>query len=302
MSREDNELVEEALRGRSYGKERIRCACPFCEAEGHHDSKTSLVVVAATGKWWCYRCESYGRLDEPPNPLLVEQDTKTAERVEMEPPEGFIELDEDVANDLPPFAAAWNYLRSRKISKEAILALHMGACAEGICSKCDGTREIDGERCTFCGWGKRVIVPHLDDGAWLGWVGRILTKKPKKGQLVYRYPKGMKRTLYNAKVLEIETDEPALAFEGALDVAHFYDRAFAFFGSPTPAHIQEIKERAKRPVCIVLDGDAWEVGWALGLRLKFDGLRAGSVRLPPKKDPDEVARDWLLSEARRATR
>ena len=59
----------------------------------------------------------------------------------------------------------------------------------------------------------------------------------------------------------------------------------------------EAMKQAKRPIAIVPDGDAWQDGWILAARLRFLGLRAGYVRLPPKMDPDEVDRDWLLAES-----
>ena len=45
-------------------------------------------------------------------------------------------------------------------------------------------------------------------------------------------------------------------------------------------------------------GDAWEEGWALAMRLRLHGMRAGSVRLPPRKDPDQVDPAWLRAAAR----
>ena len=54
---------------------------------------------------------------------------------------------------------------------------------------------------------------------------------------------------------------------------------------------------AKRPVVFVLDGDAWEESWAWGMKLRFLGARSGSVRLPPRMDPDEMDRSWLDAEA-----
>ena len=62
----------------------------------------------------------------------------------------------------------------------------------------------------------------------------------------------------------------------------------ACLGKPNEAHLALLQE-ARRPVVVVLDGDAWEEGEALSLRLRFEGLRAGFVRLPPKTDPDEVS-------------
>lgn len=285
MGRAENELVEEALRGRRFGSDRIRAECPFCASEGHIDRKTSLVVIAATGRWFCYRCGEWGYLEEPPAPALGdEKPAEEQERVTFEPPEHFVELGQGLGARSIVYEDARDYLyKVRKISKYAVRTLRIGACDDGS-------------------WRGRVVVPHLDGDVWLGWVGRVWSKKVRSGILAYRYPKGMIRSLYNVRVLDTKTDEPALGLEGALDVAHFPDDAFGFFGGHTAAHIDEIKKRSKRPIAIVLDGDAWEKGEMLGLRLRFDGWRAGSVKLPPKTDPDEVPRDWLLEEARRCVR
>ena len=61
----------------------------------------------------------------------------------------------------------------------------------------------------------------------------------------------------------------------------------------------EALKLAKRPVAIMLDGDAWEESWILAARLRFEGCRAGFVKLPPRTDPDEVPLDWARNEARR---
>ncbi len=286
MGQAENELVEEALQGRRFGRDRIRAECPFCASEGHQDKKTSLVVIAKTGRWFCYRCEEWGYLKEPPDPDLEhEGEEEEQERVIFEPPEGFTELGRGYGKTSIVFEDARDYLRDvRGITKYAIKKLRIGACDDGS-------------------WRGRVIAPHLDGDIWLGWVGRIWSKKVKSSILPYRYPKGMIRSLYNVRVLDTVTDEPALGVEGAFDAAHFPDDAFAFFGGHTPAHVEEIESRTKRPIAIVLDGDAWEKGQMLGLRLRFDGLRAGSVKLPPKVDPDEPGlREWILEEARRCVR
>ena len=285
VGRAEDDAVELAISGARLSNGAYRAACCFCLAEGHQDHKTSLVVRADSGRWFCFRCGERGRirsLGSLEAPLTRPKPSDDPLPV-FEPPPFYARLWRSTGRSAEAYRPARQYLEGRGITAEAIEALRMGACAEGP-------------------WGGRVIIPHIDadDGrTWRGWVGRVWVKKPREGVLPYRYPPGMRRTIFNAKVLHEETDEPALGFEGALDVAHYHDRAFAFFGSPTESHIQEIERRTKRPVAIVLDGDVPEKNEMLGLRLRFDGYRAGFVKLAPRQDPDEVPRDWLLEEARR---
>ncbi len=273
----DRDRVEDAITGArltSTGYYQVQCV--FCLDEGHDDKKTSLHVNAATGWYKCWRCEARGRISpqDAPGRVLPPPTQGRPDKTLFEAPEGFQELETPIGRSSLTFEPAWAYLIGRGIHQRAIQALRLGACEGGF-------------------WGGRIIAPHFDvDGkTWLGWVGRVWVKRPREGVLPYRYPVGMQRTLYNARVLEIETDEPALGFEGALDVAHYHDRAFGFFGSPTPAHLKEIKERAKRPVAIVLDGDAHDKGAMVALHLRLDGIEAGSVRLGPRIDPDQVDRN-----------
>lgn len=294
---EDHERVEAAIAGaRKTSTGWYHVACFYCEDAGHRDKKHSLHVNAATGRYKCWRCGEWGRIEvldgvgAPPAPAVDDPLPVFA------PPDRFAALygEDDLGFALEP---ARHYLRRRGVPEQAVRDLRMGAVPLGGrgCSCCP-----DRPRCR---WAGRVVVPHLDadDGrTWRGWVARVWVKRPPPGVLPYLYPPGMKRTLYNARVLAEQSDEPALAVEGALDAAHFHDRAFAFFGSPTEAHVEEVLRRARRPVCVVLDGDAWAKGEMLALRLRFDGLRAGHVRLPPTLDPDDVDRGWLLEEARRS--
>lgn len=285
MGRAEAELVEETMIGARFAGGWAKIKCPFCIAEGH-DSKKNNLHISTRGYYQCWRCGETGwvKLDGLPS-AATEAPKPELEHPTFDPPDGFEYLDGDESSTLAP---ARRYLASRGITDEAIQALRIGACG----ASADWM------------WKGRVVVPHLsEDGrAWFGWVGRIWIAKPRKNVMPYLYPAGMRRTLFNAHVLAEKTDEPCLGFEGALDVAHYPERAFAFFGSPTEDHIREIERKANRPVVIVLDGDMPDKCDALGMRLRFDGLRAGAVVLPPLMDPDEVPRDWLLEEARRAIR
>ena len=79
----------------------------------------------------------------------------------------------------------------------------------------------------------------------------------------------------------------------------YWPHAVAFLGKPSHEQVDMLMD-CDRSIVIVLDGDAWREGWALAERLKLAGKRAAMVRLPPKTDPNDVDRRWLVTEARKA--
>ena len=105
--------------------------------------------------------------------------------------------------------------------------------------------------------------------------------------------------MFNEAALAEVTDEPALVVEGPFDALAYWPQAVAVLGKPTEPQMLTLL-RAVRPVVVVLDGDAWQEAEMLAWRLRFEGQRAGWVRLPPMVDPDEVDPAWLREEARRA--
>ncbi len=287
MSRDDNDRVEAALRERRYGTGWWRTTCPFCADEGHKDKKASLSVNSATGDWKCFRCGERGRLDEPPDPN-AEVDTTPSEIPLFDPPEGFSPIGYGAGAYAESFRDARRYMKKRGISKETIRAQGIGACADG--------------------WlAGRIVVPvqlgRFDQ--WVGWVARLWCNPHPDAEglaaLKYLYPKGMARGtfLYNHDaMLSDETDAPYMTVEGAFDAFQYLPDAGAFFGKPSHAHVRALLE-ATRPIAVVLDGDAWLEGQMLAMRLRFEGKRAGFVRLPPKTDPNTVDVAWLKEEARR---
>jgi len=101
---------------------------------------------------------------------------------------------------------------------------------------------------------------------------------------------------YNAHQLMRPCRRPVLVVEGLFDaVAHLPD-AVAVMGTPAEGHLEALAF-APRPVVLVLDGDAWERGWANSEYLRFMGQWSASVRLPPRKDPDDFTRAQLMRAA-----
>ncbi len=68
-------------------------------------------------------------------------------------------------------------------------------------------------------------------------------------------------------------------------------------GKPTDAQLLAL-QLAPRPVAFMLDGDSWREAESLAMLLRFKGQHAGSVRLPPGLDPDEVDREEYRQKAR----
>jgi len=55
--------------------------------------------------------------------------------------------------------------------------------------------------------------------------------------------------------------------------------------------------QALRPVCMVLDGDAWRESKATALKLLVRGHKVGFVKLPPGRDPNDLEPQRLFDAA-----
>jgi hypothetical protein len=258
-----------------------RGPCGFCEAqEGRARQDPTFSFNPTTGAWHCFRCHTGGSLDPSDEWADLAAATPEDSTEARTPPEGFLPL------GFGDGATAWctkkarAYLAKRGVAPAAIKALGIG--------------------CTLTGkYADRIVLPVLDpEDRWVGWVARDYTgKHPKK----YLNARGSWRgdILYNQRAIYVETDEPVLVVEGGFDACPFgADGAAALLGKPTESQINLIVMGARRPVCVVLDGDAWQEGEALALRFRMEGLRAGSVRLGPKIDPDQISVESLMNRAR----
>lgn len=257
-----------------------RAPCPWCEKPD-----PTLSYNPETGYWHCFRCRERGKLDVPE--FLIGQgptpEERAAELAEAQrPPEGFSLLAGDTSWTFGP---ARDYLHKRGVPEFAWAEAQVGACADGR-------------------YARRIVVPNIQpDGSWLGYTTRAYdAATPKK--LAYRYPGGSWRgsTIWNVRALLEETDEPLYVVEGVLKGLPYWPHAVAHLGNSGPAAVTPAQfallASARRPLVVVLDGDAHEQGWALAMRLRLEGCVAGAVRLPPRTDPDEVDAAWLYEEAR----
>jgi hypothetical protein len=272
------QAVERALQGaRSSLTGWYRANCPECLARsGKADYKQALSINVRSGVFWCWKCGLKGRIANAPE-LPPEDPTQAA--VAMEPPPGYVTLASPDGQGSIILEAARRYA-AKRCPPHMWDATGIGACATGP-------------------YAGRVIIPIFDedDRTWLGWVGRTWYPSDK----AYTYPKGMNRgnMLYNPRALREDTDEPLLVVEGVFDAIWLWPNAVAVLGKASELQMEALAT-CNRPVVIVLDGDAWMEAYAMMQRLRLHGRVAGYVRLPPKLDPDEVPRDWLAEEVRRA--
>lgn len=271
----DRREVEQALAyARKSGTGWWRTNCPLCLGRtGKADRKGALAINPRFGVYQCWKCQASGTIARPSN--IPDDEPGDVVPPAMVAPEGFVPLAGDESLSLEP---AREYVAGR-VPEDRWEEAQIGACARGP-------------------YAGRVIIPILAENGitWLGWVGRTWTKKG-----IYTYPKGMPRgeVLYRGWVLTEESEEPALGVEGVFDALHLWPDAFALLGKASEIQMEALAV-ARRPVVMVLDGDAWLEACAMAMRLRLYGCRAGYVRLPPKTDPDEVPRSWLDEEVRRA--
>lgn len=257
-----------------------RTNCPVCVIKtGKEDKRWSMGFQPETGRYKCFRCGSGGKLAEDFSAMAAENPSEEEEEdTTLEPPEGFMLLGEEPGLTAYSTEDAREYLLSRNVTEET-----WRACSIGITF--DDPVHHD-----------RIIVPILgDDDTWFGWVGRVW----EPGWILkYRYPAGMQRgsLLWNHEALLIETDEPAMIVEGVFDGLPHYPYAVACLGKPSHGQIGALLA-ARRPLVVVLDGDAWMEAEALSLRLKFEGKRASFLRLPPRRDPGNYKPGDLLEQA-----
>jgi DNA primase len=201
---------------------------------------------------------------------------------DLGPPESFLPLFEEPGRSALVTEDARAYLLARGLGPAKWGAAGIGACTSGL-------------------YAGRVVVPVLaPSGEWLGFVGRAWTKK---ADMPYRNARGMKRVdlLYNEATLGAASDDPVIVVEGVFDALHVWPDGVAVLGKPSAGQVAKLA-CCRRPIAVVLDGDAWAEGEALSLKLRLSGQRAGFVRLPPKIDPDEIPLEEIRAAARECIR
>lgn len=274
---EKQDLVEEALGERA--GERVRAPCPLCIfLYGSRDKHGALSINTTTGWWRCFRCGACGRLrGYGDDDVGDEEEPESTPALDL-PPE-FLPLE---SGSLVLRRALRYALETRRVAPDAISTVGIGCALTGY-------------------WRNRLIVPIRDiDGKLITYVGRAMSDEGTQRKYQYaQAPRGS--TLFNEAALLEDTQRPALIVEGTLDavVDGVWPNAVAVLGKPTKRQLVSLAT-SHRPLVVVLDGDAWAEGWALARRLRLMGVPAGSVRLPPKKDPDDVPAVDLWAAANRS--
>jgi len=264
----------------------VRVNCPVCPSRiGKADDDVSLGYRPKTGGFRCFKCGVNGRM-QGEGYVLPEQ--AEAEQPDVPPVliprDDFFPIWDNNGWDAFSLSAARVYLERRGFTREhmTIADIHVA-----VAGKYQG----------------RVILPHKDEeDHWWGFTSRsYLPSLEKSGAPKVLYPKNMDRSrLYNDQILQDVTDVPAMVVEGCLDAVWYLPLCVAALGKPTHAHF-ELLCSANRPIVFCLDGDAWESGRALMMRMKLRGRRAAYVKLPPGEDPNSVDPAWLRGEVAAAT-
>lgn len=273
------QLVREAMQGRKPNSAGYMTAdCPICLYRlGKADHKAKLWLKPDTRRWSCWRCGAKGRLrtEDLEETLRLDLPKPEVPKAKLELPEEYVALGSTEALNSVAYAPALDYVtRVRGLALSLVKELRLGACLTG----------------KFAG---RVIMPVYDVANVLKWyVGR--SWRPKSS-MPYLYPRGGREgVMFNERALDVTTDEPVLVVEGMFDAYALYPQGVAVLGKTTDVHLARLS-RSSRPVVLVPDGDAWSEGLAQVQRLRMRGARAGLIKLPPRRDPDELAA--LVKEA-----
>lgn len=255
----------------------MRINCPLCPyATGKRDITGALHFHKMGGWFRCHRCGFRGRHpdfgdDAPAGARPAFPASTPGARVL--PPEA-LPLDPSAAVHQP----ALEYLLGRGMDAEDIADKGLRVCTSGP-------------------YAGRIIVPVYEGGRLVTFVARTWRKKAP-GVITYRLPDWPRPgAFFQGDALSVDTTGPIIVVEGVFDALHLGGSAIAALNVPLGEEQVRRLIGAKRPVVIALDGDAWERGEILAMRLQLEGRRAGYIRLPPKMDPDEVpARDiWALT-------
>lgn len=259
----------------------VREHCPVCITRiGKEDRDCSLGYRPKTGGFRCFRCGVNGRMQGEGYVLPEVADAEDGDAPPvLIPYDDFFPLWTDNGWSAMSLEDARTYMLNRGFTREHMAQADVHVAIRG---------RYEG----------RIIIPHKDEHEnWWGFTSRTYAPwLTFEGAPKVLYPKNMDRSrLYNEQILWAATDVPAMVVEGCLDSLWYLPLCCASLGKPTEAHFEKLVS-ASRPIVFCLDGDAWESGRALMMRLKLRGKRAGFVRLPAGEDPNSIDPDWLRGE------
>lgn len=274
---------ERGIRGPSLSGE-FAFWCPFCGPRGHkedeHFKGTLRVTGAATvrtgigeeketielsperGVFHCWRCSVFAVTDvswiaDAADVIPIAVDVVP---VHLGPPEGFETLDPT----RPEHSAAVQYLttgRDLNVLDQA-LAAGVGFCSSGK-------------------YAGRVVIPHLEDGEWRGFVARSMFGREPR----YLTPRGMQRRHLLWGLEGLDHSHPVWVTEGVFDALPLRPRSVATYGTGITTEQVDLMAEHLTQVVFCLDADAWKKARMLASRLRLRGLTTAWVKLPAGTDP-----------------
>jgi hypothetical protein len=272
-----SDVAEAAASATPTGDGWARGECPYCDAEGHRDTKRNFAVKLDSGYWCCWRCERNGWLDDVPEEVAQKR-PETRIKVELRPglPDGSVALASRDGRLSISFGPARKFLlEKRTLTWDQIEHYRVHACLDGY-------------------YAERIIFPVLRRGETRGFVARAWGKADRS----YLYPRGFDRgVFYNGDALDEETDQPLFVVEGIFDALRVGTDAVACLGKPTGEQVVQLKGLRHRPVVVAMDSDAWRTGSHLAMSLRLHGVRSVALRLPPGEDPDSLSSEWIREKA-----
>jgi DNA primase len=212
--------------------------------------------------------------------LKDEKRTEAPTKNGMSFPEGYTSVAGPAWTSLT-FKAARKYLEGRGLTRSMCAQLQIGACAGGQ-------------------YAGRVVLPVFGPAGELeGWFARTYCGADRK----YLNASGpwAGSAVFDCAQLEADTDDPLIVVEGGFDALALMPHAVGMLGkNPADDKVSWVAS-CGRTIVVAFDGDAWQDGLALSLRMRLMGAVAGYVRLPPKTDPAEgITRDEVLDLCWRA--
>ena len=286
--------------------EQLQCDCPRC-AElngGYPDGKFNLEINTANNMrvFRCWKCEdprfsgSLGRLvrlygsniDYEMYKAFAGQfqdylyDEEEAEYVRVKLPDEIIFFSQMESNNADHFEA-YNYLiNDRKINREIILRYRLGFCLTGK-------------------YAKRIIIPSYDvDGDVNYFVARNYDKSDYgRRKPPYRNPKSDKfEIIFNEGM--VNWDSTIYLVEGAFEMLTFPVNIIPMLGKNLSLKLYKKLKEYKPNVVVLLDPDAFKNCIDLFYLLQTIYIdnedKVKLVKLPEKKDLDEIRKDYGIEK------
>lgn len=250
-----------------------RTECPKCwDDDGRKPTKQNLTFNLETGKYSCWKCQSWGFLnDEQADSYRVYQN-KVAEDTRVELPDFFAAL--EVSSNVYSWEPERLHEYTMRELRPYIRYLHNRGVTNSTISQCRIGAIVGGKHANY------VCVPLISQSELKGFVLRSILDK--------KYWSPTARSIFNVDQLFVETDEPIAIVEGCFDALPHYPNACAMLGKPTQ-QIKQVLLQAKRPLAIAMDADAQQMGWSLATWLQLEGKQAHFVQLPSGMDPGDIS-------------